>query len=280
MPPASRRTGFTLMELMVAIFVIGMVFTIIWSTFSRTVESKKMVEDGNEMYHQLRWAMDKIALDLSSAYVSTGKNNYSQFVAVSQNINGIPQDLLHFTSFSHVRYSADEKSSDQCELSYFVVPDPTQEGNVLFRREDFTVDDSLTTGGEVLDLVEGILAFNLKFYNGEEWVDDWDSRTLAQLEEQLAESDIEQTDEMMAQIPLAVEIAMSMADESGQEVFLTTKVKLPLSSIDLKLTDDEDDEDSDKGSSSNSSGSSGTNSSGSGSSSSGSSAKGGYLGAG
>lgn len=259
----ARAFGFTLLEVLVAILVLGMIITLIWSAFSRTVESKNYIEAGNEMYHQMRWAINKITYDLSSAYVSKGQKNVSQFIAVSRlNANGIPQDELHFTSFSHIRYSPTERSSDQCELSYFIVQDPASEQFILFRREDYSIDEDLSAGGEVLELVEGIVAFNVRLFDGEEWVEDWDSRNFAELEEDFIEANVEQTEQMIDAIPVAAEIAISMQDERGQEVFLTTKIKLMLSTIDLKgYFEDDDDESNDDSSKTSSSGSSGKTSS-------------------
>lgn len=251
-----KSRGFTLIEVLVTMVVVSMVLTLIYQAFSKTIESKDYVEAGNEMYHELRWSLNKIALDLSSAYVSKGKNGGSLFLGESKlNAEGIPQDSINFTSFSHIRYSAAERSSDQCEISYFVVQDPTTEQFVLFRREDYTLDDDLESGGEILDLVNGIIAFNIRYYNGEAWVDDWDSRNYLDMEEQFVEINVEQSEEMVDQVPPAVEIALSMADERGQEVYMTTKVKLPLSSIDLTWAEDEsDDDDSTSGSGSGTSG--------------------------
>ena len=260
--PVKRKSkGFTLIEVLVTMVVVSMVLTLVYQAFSKTVQSKDYVEAGNEMYHELRWALNKISLDLTSAYVSRGKNANSLFLGVSKlNPDGIPQDMIHFTSFSHVRYSAAERSSDQCEISYFVVQDPQTEQYVLFRREDYTLDDDLESGGEILDLIDGIIAFNIRYYNGEGWVDDWDSRNYTEMEEQFVEINVEQTEEMVDQVPPGVEIALSMADERGQEVYMTTKVKLPLSSIDLTWTEESGDDDDSTSSGSTNQGGSGSTS--------------------
>jgi general secretion pathway protein J len=241
----NRSRGFTLLEVIVAVLVISMILTLVWQAFAKTVESKNYVEAGNEMYHQLRWALNKMAYDLSSAYVSRNKNTLSLFLGQShQNGDGIPQDELNFTSFSHIRYSPTERSSDQCEVGYFILQNPETEQYTLFRREDYTVDEDLTEGGEINELVEGIVAFNIRFYDGEDWSDDWDSRSFQDEDEGFDENSVEQTDVMINAIPIAVEIAASMMDMQGQEVYMTTKVKLMLSTIDI-VSDYGESEDSD-----------------------------------
>ena len=242
-PSSSFAKGFTLLEVLVAVFVLGLISTLVWQSFSQTVRSKNYVEAGNEMYHQLRWTLDKLTYDLSCAFIGKGKNEgLSGFVGTNKFAGeGIPQDELNFLSFSHIRYNPEEKSSDQCELGYFVAQDPSSGKFVLFRREDYTLDGN-HDGGEVNELVEGIVAFNLRYFDGESWHDNWDSRNPANSGDQIFEVSGSQTEEMIDQIPIAVEVIVSMVDEDGQEVFMNTKIRLMLSSIDLAISDEEDDE--------------------------------------
>jgi len=235
--------GFTLLEVLVAIFVLGMISTLVWQSFAQTVKAKNYVEAGNEMYHQLRWTLDKITYDLSCAFIGKGENEgLAGFVGNSRfSGDGIPHDELNFLSFSHVRYNPEEKSSDQCEIGYFIAQDPLTEKFTLFRREDYTLDGE-HEGGEINELVEGILAFNIRYYDGESWYDNWDSRNAANSEDHVFEVSPEQTDVMVDTIPIAAEVIISMEDEEGQEVFMTTKIRLMLSSIDLEVSDIEDDD--------------------------------------
>jgi general secretion pathway protein J len=252
-------SGMTLLEVMVAVAVTGMIMSIVYSSFSRTVESKEYVEEGNEAYHKVRWAMDKITSDLESAFVSPTKTSYSVFYATSHEVNGMPMDETSFTSFSHVRVNPTGPESDQCEISYKVAWVSEKEHFQLWRREDAVIDEKPMEGGESLMLLDGVVAFNLRFYDGTEWKDQWDSRPYEDLidaDGNPIQTDVEQTDEMVKAVPVAAEVTIGTVGPDGRPIVFISKVKIELSPIDLNATDS--DSESDGSSSSGSSSSSGT----------------------
>ena len=64
------NSGFTMMEVMVAIAVTGMIATAIWSATSQTTKVRSIVEDSHDKYHEVRVAFDMISKDLSSTFLS------------------------------------------------------------------------------------------------------------------------------------------------------------------------------------------------------------------
>jgi general secretion pathway protein J len=247
--PRRRRKGFTLLEVMVAVFVTAMVLTIVYNAFGRTIESKEYVEKGNEAYHKIRWAMDKITLDLASAYVLRDKNSNSIFYGVSHMVGSMPMDEIHFTSFSHIRSNPEDQESHQAEISYKVAWIPDDESFQLWRREDATVDFEPQSGGEEYLLLDGVMAFNLRFYDGVEWREDWDSRPIELLAEAQEEAggeeegtEVQQTDEMVQAVPVAVEVSLAVMGADGSPIVFVSKVRLELSTIDLSAEDTEDTE--------------------------------------
>lgn len=257
-----RRAGFTLLEVLVAVAVTAMIMSVVYSTFAQTVKSKEYVEAGNEAYHKARWALDKIAYDLASAFVHKSSNSNSLFYALSHEVNGMPMDELHFTSFSHVQHNPMLPGSDQCEISYKIAWVSESERFQLWRREDATIDEKNMEGGEELMLVDDIVAFNLRFWDGFTWQDQWDSRPLDAFLFQGGiprEAEFEPTEEMVKATPAAAEITIAVAGPGARPVIFTSKVKIEMSTIYLKALDEEEDGESsggtaDQGSSNNKSG--------------------------
>ncbi|MCL4234133.1 MAG: prepilin-type N-terminal cleavage/methylation domain-containing protein [Deltaproteobacteria bacterium] len=245
----TRRRGFTLLEVLVAVAVTGMVLAIVYSAFGRTIESKEYVEIGNETYHKIRWAMDKITMDLASSFVFREQGSNTIFYGVSHLVGSMPMDEIHFTSFSHIRYNPAAHESDQCEISYKVAWIPDDQRFQLWRREDATIDSQNQTGGEELQLLDDVLAFNIRYYDGYEWRDDWDSRPLEQLAEATEESgegeetEVEQTEEMVQAVPIAVEVTLAVMGPDGAPIVFTSKTKLEMSTIDLDAEDEETGDD-------------------------------------
>jgi general secretion pathway protein J len=238
----SPRLGFTLLEVMVAVAVTAMILSIVYSSFARTVESKEYVELGNEAYHKARWAMDKISMDLACAFVHPNKLSNTLFYAVSHEVNAMPMDEIHFTSFSHVRINPMGPESDQCEISYKVAYSPDQQRFQLWRREDAVIDAKPLEGGEELMLLDGISAFNLRLYDGTEWQEQWDSRPIDQLFDDQGnpvQTEVEQSDIMVKAVPAAAEVTIAVLGPDGRPIVFTSKIKIELSPIDLKVLDSE-----------------------------------------
>lgn len=111
------------------------------------------------------------------------KNYYeTAFIGKSQEVT--------FTSMAHVRTRADEKSSEQCEVSYFVRTSRRRQANgrlvrELVRREDISLDDDVEDGGVIYTLIDEVEDVKFEYWksgkegdqeDGGRWVDSWDSR--------------------------------------------------------------------------------------------------------
>ncbi len=83
---------------------------------------------------------------------------------------------IDFISSSHERIFKDSKEYDLVEIGYFTEVDEEGESLFLWRREDRTPDDDVLEGGEREKLMEGLEGLEFKYYDGEEWRDEWDSK--------------------------------------------------------------------------------------------------------
>jgi len=235
---SNARAGFTLLEVMVALAIVALVIGLVYGSFAGTAESKDFIENGNEVYHQGRWAMDKMEADLSTSFLNTRANSYTLFYGVNrEGAENLPNDELHFTSYNHVKYNPTAQESDQQEVSYFVAENPDTGEMTLYRREDPNVDQDNTAGGEVYELATGVIAFNIRYYDGTQWVDDWDSRKFTA--EQNVQTEVEQTDEMVNALPLAAEVTLILLGPRDTQIAFHTKVRILLSSIDLSIGEED-----------------------------------------
>ncbi len=245
---------------MIAIVILAVIMSLIYGSISYTADSKEDVESGNEIYQQARWAMDKMDADLESAFISTNPNTRSIFYAVSRRTpDGLPLDEVHFSSFNHVKYNPDARESDQSMVNYYVAENPDTGLMTLYRREDATLDPSLEAG-EFCELVDNVMSLELHYYDGQQWLEDWDTRdpnkpsTAAQNGEATPPpSEVtDQEQEMINTLPLAMDVGILVAGPRDTSMAFHTKIRLVLSTIDLSQPDDDT---SPGGSSSGSSGS-------------------------
>jgi len=177
----SRRSAFTLVEALVAITILGLVTSLVWTGFSQTSRNKRRVEEQVDRYHVIQLVLERMARELSMAYVSAQQNPSPALRTVVTGFVGtdrVRADRIDFTSFSHQRLYRDANESDQNEISYFVTRDPKDRSRrVLARREQNRIDDDPTEGGVVQVMVEDVESFTLEYYDpaSGEWLQTWDS---------------------------------------------------------------------------------------------------------
>lgn len=213
------RSGFTLLEIMVAMSVLAMVSVLIYGAFDGLAKGKKALGSVNDRYHQGRAAMERIVRELSSAFLSLHQPLTVQQIrrkTIFKSTNNSPADRLDFTSFSHRRLVRDSHESDQNEISYFGSPDPKSPTRIdLARREDAIIDIEPERGGEVNVLVEDIDLFDLKFLDptSSQWLDTWDTTQMTGQPNRL---------------PLEVKIKLVLRGVDGRPIQFTTKTRQPM----------------------------------------------------
>lgn len=179
------RSGMTLIEIMVAITIIAIVSTLLYTGFSQTARNKQRIESEMLRYHEIRMGIERMARELSMAFVSAQLNDSpalqvvkTAFVATDSGKGS----RVDFTSFSHQRLYRDAHESDQNELSYFVTDNPEEPSrNVLARREQARIDDDPRKGGTAQILIDDIEGFELSFLDPQtgEWLTTWDTTQAA-----------------------------------------------------------------------------------------------------
>lgn len=175
------RSGMTLIEIMVSMAILAVISTLLYTGFVQTSRNKQRVEANLERSHEIRMGLERIASELSMAYVSAQRNPDESLrpvitALVAKEVgNGT---RLDFTSFSHRRLYRNAHESDQNEISYFVTRDPHKpDEKVLARREQRRVDDDPQKGGETQVLVQNVSSFKVTFLEPltTEWVSTWDT---------------------------------------------------------------------------------------------------------
>ncbi len=181
--PRSSRQGFTLVEALVAIAIFGIVATIVFGGFSQTMRNRSYVEAQSDRSHVIRVAMERMAREIASAFVSIHVNPNPQLIAVRTGFHGRREgrgSRLDFTSFSHRRLYRDAHESDQNEIGYFLAETRDDEGArhlSLVRREQNRIDDDPEHGGQNMILVDDVKEFELSYLDpiSVEWQDGWDA---------------------------------------------------------------------------------------------------------
>lgn len=181
----TREQGMTLIELMIAVSILAMISTMVWTSFSETTRTKTIIEAKQDRGHEVRLAMSRMAREIGEAFLTKNFSTEGQLVTTPRSLfvseDRPPFDRLDFIAFAHHRLYRDADESDQAEISYFVTSDRRERSmDNLVRREGRRLDEDPRHGGTVLVMVEDVSAFDITFFDtqSQEWVEFWDTSSL------------------------------------------------------------------------------------------------------
>lgn len=116
---STRRRGFTLMEVMLALGIFGIVTVTLYGTFARTLRSKGIAERRAEVTRVGRAAVGRMADEIASAYYPSSLSGTAIFRVLKSGSDDAPLDSLVFTALSARPAGIDGRETDQRMLAYF-----------------------------------------------------------------------------------------------------------------------------------------------------------------
>lgn len=178
---ARRSLGMTMIEVLVAMAIVTIMMLAVWRSFSATVTATEMTVDIQERYSTVRNAMDRMAAELATAYLSFNRNpaETRHFTLFEGRSDG-QGDSVTFSSFAHLRIRRDANESDQAVIQYFLEQDPEDNTRThLYRRETkrLTGDlpEDLRRYAPAYVLCEDVESLEFEYWDTtrEEWLDEW-----------------------------------------------------------------------------------------------------------
>lgn len=175
------RAAFTLMEVLVALAIGGMVVVSVMSGFMGVVNSREAFEEAREISHTAYMILERFRREMSSAYLSNlGDTNpdtpagFTGFFARHATRGKYDMDEVQFTTLDHVTIPG-RLSSDHAEIGYMGEYDERIKTNVLFHREDQLPDEEFDDGGDAFLMASGLSGWSLRYYDADtgDWRSDW-----------------------------------------------------------------------------------------------------------
>jgi general secretion pathway protein J len=213
---ATLQSGFTLIEVMLALAILAFITTIMWGSFSQTATDKRAVEAAQDRLHTVRVALTRMSREIEMAFLSDNENTAllerrAFFVGSSHG----DVDELSFSTFAHQRLRGGLAEGDTAVVSYFGERDPDDRRILnLMHRETrrLQAEDPKTIAGEAYVLCPDVARVKFAYYDHKkkEWVSDWTT-----------------LDASGAQyLPTHVRITLTVLDERGQEVSYSTDARI------------------------------------------------------
>lgn len=212
--------GFTLMEIMLAIVILGLVVTTILASFNTVFSTTDALQNNSQIYEMAKNCLKQMTRDLESVYVAQPPiykrpefddppNDY-RIVGSSEETGGTGFAKLRFTSRMHLPFENTTRGGI-AEITYYV--HTREDGSLVLKRSDNLYPyPEFEEKGSDPTLCEWVKALAFKYYDAEgSEYEAWDS----------------ESDEFKYATPSAIAIQLEIADSSGSQYF-GTLVKLPV----------------------------------------------------
>lgn len=164
--------GFTLIEVLIAVAIVSIILTAVYSTFFLSYRAIEGVDESLLKLQESRKAIDILRRELDSAFYS-GSEEYSFFEIQDMDIYGRQATQLTFTSFSPLR-------SGLSRISYYI-EDKDRKLN-LFKKVESPYSKEETEG---VDIIEDIEAFTVEARYNDKWVKTWDTALIKSMPDEI-----------------------------------------------------------------------------------------------
>lgn len=212
-----RNNGFTLIEILIAVLILGVVLSTVYASYTGTFRIIRDTETDAELYGMARTVLDRMTRDLEAA--ASWKGAFT-FLAKPYSLGDREFTRLTFRSASHVAFGEKETPAGIAVIGYAVEEGTEKEGYTLVRSDSLRRDPAKeeTAGGFLL--CEKIETLTYRFYDtaGKEH-ETWDTGGDVEAQKKRA--------------PAMVEIRLGLVNVKDREhphPFMT-RVRLPLNQV-------------------------------------------------
>jgi general secretion pathway protein J len=186
------RTGFTLAEVLLASTITVMITLVAVSALKAVTDTSRIMEDRTQTASAVRFAAQMLAHDLANFYRDADPQNML-LIGASQGADSQGPPSLRFYTVGRLKARPGQPEGDVYEVEYILGESKATEGKLgadaestqrtLYRRWWPNPDKKRPPGGMLTAIGENIDAFQVRFYDGKQWVGQWteESRELPKL---------------------------------------------------------------------------------------------------
>lgn len=230
LPQCRSEKGFTLLEVLVAIFITAIITTILYASLFQIIHTKEKVETELELLHEARMIFSRLSKDLRNTYprgrVSGIATSYPGFYFKGEkDIVNEKNSRLSLASFTRSTEDLNENSrfsrqSDQSQVLYFLEKlDNQDQLYALVRRENPWFGNE--QGGTQYAISERVSRFSVNYIKGKKLKNASPALEVKNLMEW--NSGVSGSD-----YPKAVEIELVLRNNLGKDQLFSTTIFLPI----------------------------------------------------
>ena len=168
---AMKRTGFTLVEVLVATTIGSFIALVSVGSLRVIIGGSEAVNRNIDAAAEVRFAASMIARDLVNVYRDDDSANIRFIGTVEELDDGSSTAHVLFHSLGRSKARAIQPEGDIYEVEYYLTKD--EETSALMRRLWPNPHEELDPGGILTIIAEDIEMFEISYFDGEEWAEDW-----------------------------------------------------------------------------------------------------------
>jgi prepilin-type N-terminal cleavage/methylation domain-containing protein len=210
---AGRPRGFTLIEMMLAVAILGLILAMLAESFHAVAASKLHAEGRLYTEREGRAVLWELSNELIGAVQTAIYPSNVVFLGTARFQAGVAINSLTVSTLDAAhRRSIDSYGPEQV-VSYQAVPNSSHRGWYLLER---TQQSALAYGSAQpvpIVIADNLVSLRLRYFDGQKWGEVWNSRTMSP----------------GRQLPAAVAIDLALGAPGGHVMTFSTQVMLPMS---------------------------------------------------
>ena len=165
--PLKRNTGFTLLEILIAISILGIVMGTIFGIFTGIISGSRNAAKKAELYQTGRVLMDLITADIRGIFGMTEKGVGQFFIGTTETVGGKPMSRMDFITTNSLQIGR-IKNPFLSEVGYMTKISPQSKLYSLWRRAQSPPESPYEKGGRAVPVCRILEDFRLEFlYNND-----------------------------------------------------------------------------------------------------------------
>jgi prepilin-type N-terminal cleavage/methylation domain-containing protein len=211
---AASSRGFTLIEIMIAVAILGLVFVMLAGSFHTVATGKVQGEGHLAAAQESRTVLTGMSNEIRGAVQTPNNPSQVTVMGTGRMQSHTPLDSLSISTLDPGHRRALEGFGAEDTVSYATMSNSAHPGWYILTRTQ--TSSLLTTGSSSPDttvvLADNLLALHFSYFDGSTWGESWDSSSLPPGN----------------QLPQAIAIDLVLAAPGGAPLKLSTMVTLPM----------------------------------------------------